>query len=421
MANLISWPVGNAAYPGPTSITTELGRVHAEDVRDMVFDRSADKTAHMSIMREGESLFTKVFDHLCDKLEPITDPTTLTRAEGSAGAGVYASGGASDWSRTVGSALGEGRGITFTKRLRFQQYVQNFREDVEVHNVNDYLRAFGVAREYAYQVAKKAKRLAIGYSKRWFEDVFCVTSSSDGTYDHVGIGNADPTRMRPLIELLFVACESGQFNYLANVFRAEDMARVGNGQVTIGLTTTGKVSTNEPTIQARVNEDIFTKFAELMSGNGDDPDAMFDMLWTSSAPWGHVGGLGSVTSPSGQLGALTLMQDASLERIKRAVRVVESNFGPAAVGRDRWIKQPANTGTATTYTRPASPLNRAAGAPGYLWGVQMDMLEKRYLRPFFHDPLPRQGDSTIGMVLGDSAADLLHPQSAGVVLAINNN
>jgi hypothetical protein len=427
MAKITSGPPFNAAsYPGGQG--AESGRVHAEDVRDMVFDRSADRTPLTSMIREGESLFTKYFDHICDKLETISDPNSLARAE----AGT--SSAASDWNRAAAGAFKDGLGVTFKKRTRFQQYVQNFREDVEVHQINDYLRAFGVAREYSYQVAKKAKRLAIAQEKRILTDVFCCTSSVEvaGTQEQVGSIATDPTFMRPFMELLFVNSPAAHFSYQPNVYRAEDGKRINNTAVAgistdIGLTTAGKIidgalgNNAEPTIQRRIDEEMILDFAAAQTGNEDDPDSMFDTLVTSMAPWGHVGSFGSVTSPSGNLGALQMVKDMGLEVIKRAIRIIESNYGPAAVMATRWLKQAGNTGVTTTYTRPSTPIvGRGAGAPGYLWGLQLDMLERRDLRPFYHDPLPRQGDSTIGMILGDTSYDMLHPQSCGVVIGVNN-
>lgn len=419
MANIIAWPPTATEYPGVSGF-----RVHAETVRDMVFDRSAEKTPWINTLREGERVPNKVFYHMCDGLESVSDPTFFTRAS---------SGANSDWSRTTGvTTHGQGRGVTYRKRIPFTQFTQNFREEMEVHNDNDYMKAFGVAREYAYQVVKKSKRLGIMKEMRNWEDVFYPSDSREpaggGGVEHIGTDSTDPVLTRPLIEQLVLHSEAGRFNYSGNIFRAEDMARVWNNTTShttlLGAAAT-KANGNLPTVQIRINEDLITKILETTTGNAQDPEAMPDLLWTSVSPYSHLGGLGSVTSPTGNLGALTLTQASALEAIKRAIRSYESQLGPVAFGNSRWILQANNLGTANGITRPTSPITGRTGAsplgnPGYLWGFQTDMLENRTFRPFMHKALPEQGDSAIGYVHGEDGAELLHPLSGMVVIGLNN-
>lgn len=421
MAKLIAWPPSATEYPGVTNV-----RVHAEVVRDLVFDRSAEKTPFTSMLREGERVPNKQFYHVLDSSETITSPTLFTRA---------ATGDYSDWGRTAVATLGATRGVTFKKRITLDQFTQNFREDVEVHNDNDFFKAFGVAREYAYQVVKKAKRLAIMKEKRGFEDVlYCGTSLETTTLNHELTGSiGDPSITRPLIEQMYLSSETAKFGHSPNCFRAEDLARITNDTaahaaifLTIGATTAQKADANLPTVQVRINEDLITRLLETTSGNEQDPEAMPDMLMSSTSPYSHMGGLGSVVSPSGNLGALTLTQSADLEKIKRAVRAYESMLGPVAFARSRWIPQANNLGTANGITKPTTPIygrtlaSSPSGNPGYLWAFQTDMLENRTFRPFMHKGLPEQGDSAIGYLHGEDAVELLHPLSASVVIGINN-
>lgn len=440
MAKIIAWPPSASEYPGVATY-----RVHAEVIRDLVYDRSADKSPLVSSVREGERIISKQMWHVCDKAETFTDPNVYTR--GAAGAN-------SDWSRdSVGTGVGQARGVSSTKRMTFDQFTQNFEEDLEVHNDNDYMKAFGVAREYAYQLVKKAKRCALMKERRNVTDVlYCVDSRN--TYPGVtttclttsieAVANAaqDPSFSRPFVEQMYLNSETAKFGHAVNCFRAEDMLRIYNASAstfgTIGTAATNKAhaSGNRPTIQIRMNEDLISKYLEVLSGNGDDAEAMPDVVWLPTSPYSHLGGWGSVASPSGQLGALSMQQQAMLETIKRAIRSYESQLGPLAFGRSRNIFQANNAGTSNGVTIPPLAVDGSPGTaggpiagrtavspngnPGYMWGFQIDMLENRTFRAFTHTPLNPRGDSAIGYIKGEDGIELLHPQSASLVIGINN-
>jgi hypothetical protein len=393
---------------GTDAVGAESLRVHAEDVMDMVFDKSAHLTPFVSYCPKGKAK-AKTVEWIVDKLVPVTDPQDSNRAEAGAN---------SDWTRT---------GLpSHQKRVRLDSMTQNIREDLEVHDVNEALDAFGVADEYNYQAQKKMKEMAILLEKQCFLDTF-VPVANTGYTGTVPTTWVDPTRMKPLTQLVIHGSEATALNFTPNLVNAQDMTFL---QITAGAPVEDQVmdpAGNPPTANTRIDEDMITKAFELLIGNADDAMIQPDTVWLSTAPYGHVGAFGSVSSPSGNLGALEIQKDMRLNRIARVVKVYGTQFGDVAFVHTRWIQQAQNTGTATTFVRGATPVDHplfdaAAGTGNYgnAWITDRSMLSLDFLRPVVHKPLPKQGDSTIGMIVGDVALKLKHPQAAMLLTAINN-
>lgn len=396
---------------GTDALGQNSARVHAEDVMDMVFDKSAHLTPFVSYCPKGKAK-AKTVEWIVDKLVPVANPQSNNRAE---------AGASSDWVRTT----------IHQKRVRLQSMTQNIREDLEVHDVNEALDAFGVADEYNYQAQKSMKRMAILLEKNCFLDTFVPTANAPGPAPALWTGTSpttwvDPTRMKPLTQLVMHGSAAADLNFTPNLVNAQDMTFI---QITAGAPVEDQVmdpAGNPPTACVRVDEDIITKAFELLIGNADDPMIQPDTVWLSTAPFGHVGAFGSTSSPSGQLGALEISKDMRLNRIARVVKVYGTQWGDVAFVHTRWLQQAQNTGTATAFVRGATPIDHplfdpaGTGNYGNAWITDRSMLSLDFLRPVVHKPLPKQGDSTIGMIVGDVALKLKHPQAAMLLTALNS-
>lgn len=403
--------ITSAIGVSPEAIGAGGARVHAEDVMDMVFDKSAHLTAGISSLpRIGVK--AKTIEWIIDKMEVVGDPTLIARAETQP-----------EWER------GD---VTFTKRSRLFTQVQNFRADLEVHDFNDaVLDAFGVADEYSYQGKKKMKLLGIAAEKAMWKDTIASTSNAG----HIGTDPAvlaDPTRMKPLTQQLqHKILEFGHtLNYLdANDMSVPTLTPAGGNDAGTAVIDAGDL----PAANVRINEDIINKAAELGMGYADQALVQYDTVLMATAPFGHIGNFGSVASPATATaghgyGALRIQKDMNLQRVARAVKVYGTQYGDMAFIFTRWLQQAKNVGVATTYNRGTTPIDHrlytgtlaAAGNFGNVWLWDSSMVALAVARPLAHKPLSKQGDSTIGMVVGDLAVVLKHPAAAMCVHAINS-
>lgn len=354
--------------------------VNAEDVLDMIVDISPHETAVVSLLPKVKASSTR---H-----EWVTD--ALPAAEHFANVAEGA-----DWAMTTGSS-------TDSARVRQKNFLQHFRRPIKVTNLQRVMNPFGVADEYSYQVGRAAKALACDLELRILKDtVISNTASIQGT-------ETDPTRMKTLIELI---CEENTGSIATTVENVRSSiafeSLVTSSSIWDG--TTGFASA------AQITEGKVTRMMEQILGTGTDVGGgVPDTLIVSPAVFGHIGAFGAAFTNAGGypgLAAQTFNNDPALKRIIRAVRFYESQFGVLQVVMSRFCPQAANTGSGTTFTRTSA---------GMAYFVERNRFRIAFARPFQHVPLPPNGDSTRGMVLGDATIELLDSRSAGALAGVNN-
>jgi uncharacterized protein DUF5309 len=407
--------ITSAIGTDPQALGAGSARVHAEDVMDMVFDKSAFLTPVSSTLPRAQAK-AKTVEWIIDKLQTTGDPNTLARAE---------------TTPAFNTAL-----VTFQKRTRLFTQTQNFRAELEVHDfVDTVLDAFGVADEYNYQGKKKMKLLGVGVEKAMFKDITAPSTAATGAAaNHGGTDPAtwvDPTRCKPLVQQ--IQHKTLEFGFSTNYMDANDMSRItlnpaGGSDSGLAILAVGDL----PAQNIRINEDIINAAAAILTGTADEAFITPDRVILSTAPYGHIGNFGSVSSPATATpgkgyGPLHTSRDMNLARIARVVKVYGTQFGDMAFIHDRFVQQAQNLGAATAYVRGVTSIDHPLFTPGgtgnfgNAWMWDSTMLDLAVARPIAHKPLSKQGDSTIGIVTGDVAWRLKHPQAAMCIHAINSN
>lgn len=353
--------------------------VNAEDVLDMIVDISPHETAVVALLPKVKASSTR---H-----EWVTDALPAANHFSNVQEGA-------DYALTTGAS-------TDSARVRQKNYLQHFRRPVQVTNLQRVMNPFGVADEYSYQVGRAAKALACDLELRILKDtVISNTASIQGT-------DTDPTRMKTLIELI---CEENTGSIATTIENVRSSiaheALVTSSSIWDG--TTGFASA------AQITEGKVTRMMEQILGTDTSGGGVPDTMIVSPAVFGHIGAFGSSFTNAGgypQLAAQTFNNDPALKRIIRAVRFYESQFGVLQVVMSRFCPQAANTGSGTTFTRTTA---------GMAYFVERNRFRIAFARPFQHVPLPPNGDSTRGMVLGDATIELLDSRSAGCLAGVNN-
>lgn len=356
--------------------------VNAEDVLDLIVDISPHETAVVSLLPKVKATSSR---H-----EWITD--ALPAAESFANVAEGA-----DWAMTTGSS-------TDSARVRQKNFLQHFRRPIKVTNLQRIMNPFGVSDEYSYQVGRAAKALACDLELRILKDtIVSNTASIQGT-------ETDPTRMKTLIELIaeentgaLTGTPSIENIRTANELRAIDLA-----------SSIWDADASDFTACSPITEQKITFMMETILGTGTSGGGVPDTMIVSPAVFGHIGAFGvAASAASGQpaLAALTFNNDPALKRIIRAVRFYESQFGVLQVVMSRFCPQDVNLPSVTSFDRTTA---------GMVYFVERNRFRIAFARPFQHVPLPPNGDSTRGMVLGDATIELLDARSAGALAGVNN-
>lgn len=372
------------------------GGINAEDVLDLIVDVTPWETPVVTILPKVEANSTR---H-----EWITD--FLGTAQSRHGI-------------TEGADFGADA-TTLQTKTRRANFLQHFRYEIKVSNLQRLMNPYGIADQYSYEVGKLTKQIGKDIEARLLEDTF-VQSGAVATYQ--GLEALAGARMKTLIELIAEV----DTNAIANGVKSN----IRDSTNLTGLTAaSGLWDGTNPTIsaQARLTENMVNKFLELLNGggggggvgSGDSGGAHPDTIVVGPASYGHVGAFGG--AGSGAYPFPATQPPLTNAKLSRVVRFYDSQFGLIEVINSRWCPQAINTGAATTFVRGANPGTQEATTrnDGFAYFFERNRLRLAFARGVQHIAIPPAGDAARGMVVADVTTELLSSRSAGVLVAVNN-
>lgn len=217
----------------------------------------------------------------------------------------------------------------------------------------------GVVDEYTYQAGKHMKELTRNIEVLTFQAAASATGSTAAVRMWKGLQDWLPTT--------------------GNAWHADATAIGGAG----GLTATACLLT----------EDIFNGALEVLMEAGANIDSCYvrpRIKRRISKVFVGVSG--------------TRQNLAALDRtLNNAIDIYISDFGRLKIIPDRWL--PAG-GTGSTVT-------------GNVFFIDTPMVRYAFLRPIKHVPLPPNGDSARGMVLGELTIEVGHPDAIGRIFGVS--
>ena len=94
-----------------------------------------------------------------------------------------------------------------------------------------------------------------------------------------------------------------------------------------------------------------------------------------------------------------------------AIDFYDSDFGLIQIVLDRWVPESANTGTATA---------GATATGGQMFFLSRAINRLAWLRPVHHELVGKRGDSVAGLVVGEVTMEVLAEKANGRIVAVNN-
>ncbi len=380
---------GLAAEQGPGGVN-----INAEDVLDLIIDLTPWENPVVTMMPKVQATST-THEWIEDSLNTISPRHGIDE----------------------GVDFGDQSETTPTK-FRKPNFLQHFRYEVKVSNLQRLMNPYGIQDQYAFEVGKRAKQIGKDIEARLLEDTF-VSSGAAGTFQGIAGGGGTVARMKNLIEMI------AQENH-ATTIQNGVKSNIRDAETLTGLTAATQIwngtlpATLDATASARLTELRVNKALELMHGNDDTGGAHPDTMIVNPASYGHIGAFGNQTPVAATASYPFPSAFASIAngRLSRVVRFYDSQFGLIEVVNSRWVPQSSNAGTATAFVRGTGP--RTAANNGFAFFLERNRFRLAFGRGVAHVPLPPNGDSTRGMVLTDVTAELLGWQSAFVLVAVNN-
>lgn len=265
-----------------------------------------------------------------------------------------------------GSGAGSVEGAAFASssatsaRTRQSNWTMIFRKNIDVSQTQRAVMPAGVSDEYAYQIGKGLKELARNVEVVAFEAAGATATGATGTV----------RVMKSLQDFITTA---------SNAFHCDSTAIGGLG----GSTATACLLAAGP----------FNGFLEQIYEDGGDPDAIY------------VGARAKRRISSAFTGVSGLAQNlaANDKSIQNSVDFYDSDFGRKRIILDRWVPQ-GGTGT---------------NVAGQVFAIETGMVRFAFLRPFKHVPLPPDGDSARGMVLGELTLEVGNANALGRLIGVS--
>jgi len=313
--------------------------------------------------------------------------------------------------------------------VRMANFLQHFRYEVKVTNLQRMMNPYGVNDFYAYKVGQAAKQIGKDLEQRILEDTIITGTAYARQAVETNGGAGARARMSPLSEL--IAREGGALLTTQTAGGAKTLTNVTDTAFTgvvLAIVAGANGATWDATTpafaaQAVLTENMVNIALQSAHGSGDSGGGHPDTMITFPAAFNVVGTFGKT---AGAYGALTQNIDVSLRKIIRAVKFYDSQFGLIEVINSRWCPRAINPpgGAATTFvrgTQPTPPTTiSAARNDGFVYFIERNRLRLAFGRTFRHVPLPPVGDSTRGMVLGDVTLELLGWKTAWLLAGVNS-
>lgn len=383
---------------GPTGHGPGGVDVNAEDVLDMIVDISPWETPVVTILPKVQATSTR-HEWIQDRLQTVQSRHGITE----------------------GAAFGADATVMQTKARR-ANFLQHFRYELTVSNLQRLMNPYGISDQYAYEVGKLTKQIGKDIESRLLEDTF-VISGAAATYQ--GLEALAGARMKTLIEL--IAEED------TNAIAAGAKENIRDGEtMTAFVAAAGIWDALTPAVatvdQVRITEAILMKALELAQGGGggggvgsaDTGGGHPDSAIVGPASFGHIGAFGG--AGSGAYPFPSALPPLTNARLARVVRFYDSPFGLIEVINSRHCPMATNTAALTTFVRGANPGTQEATTrnDGFVYLFERNRFRLAFARGVQHIAIPPAGDAARGMVVADVTAELLGSGSAFAIVAINN-
>lgn len=235
-------------------------------------------------------------------------------------------------------------------------------------------------------------------------------SESQRAVDTAGFADQYAYEVQKATKELAIKLESVVFGALTTATGASGTARVMKGLQAFIVTNTALAGTNGGTLGDATHDGIvavgdFNDMLNAIYSQGGNPEQVYVSPKVKRQ-------ISAFSVPGAAAGNPMTRNIAAVDRkIVGAIDFYESDFGLIQIVLDRWVPESANTTTATA---------SATATGGQMFFLSRAINRLAWLRPVHHELVGKRGDSVAGMVLGEVTLEVLSEKANGRIVAVNN-
>jgi len=236
-------------------------------------------------------------------------------------------------------------------------------------------------------------------------------SESQRAVDTAGFADQYAYEVQKATKELAVKLERCVFGALSTATGASGVARVMKGLQAFILTNTAVAGTNggiatgtRASNDGVVSVGDFNDMLNTIYSAGGNPE----QVYVSPKVKRQISAFGVPGSSAGQPHTRNIA--AVDKKLVGAIDFYDSDFGLIQVVLDRWVPESTNTSTAT-----ASATNQG----GQMFFLSRAINRLAWLRPVHHELIGKRGDSVAGFLVGECTLEVLSEKANGRILDVN--
>lgn len=236
-------------------------------------------------------------------------------------------------------------------------------------------------------------------------------SESQRAVDTAGFADQYAYEVQKATKELAIKLETIVFGALTTATGASGTARVMKGLQAFITTNTayaganGGTNSGDATHAGQLNVGDFNDMLNTIYSAGGNPE----QVYVSPKVKRQISAFGVPGAGTGNVYAKNI---AAVDRkLVGAIDFYDSDFGLIQIVLDRWVPESANTTTAT---------GTATDVAGQMFFLSRAINRLAWLRPIHHELVGKRGDSVAGLVVGEVTMEVLAEKANGRILSVNN-
>lgn len=235
-------------------------------------------------------------------------------------------------------------------------------------------------------------------------------SMSQHAVDTAGFADQYAYEVQKATKELAIKLERVTFGALTTATGASGTARVMKGLQAFITTNTAYAGNNGGTVGDATHDGVLTvgDFNDMLNSiytQGGNPE----QVYVSPKVKRQISAFAVPGAAAGNVYAKNIA--AVDKKLIGAIDFYDSDFGLIQIVLDRWIPESTNTVTATA---------SATATGGQMFFLSRAINRLAWLRPVQHELVGKRGDSVAGLVVGEVTLEVLSEKANGRILSVNN-
>jgi hypothetical protein len=235
-------------------------------------------------------------------------------------------------------------------------------------------------------------------------------SESQRAVDTAGFADQYAYEVQKGVKELAIKLESCVFGALSSNTGTSGTARVMKGLQAFVLTNTAFAGNNagspgNATADGQLSVGDFNDMLNAIYAQGGNPE----QVYVSPKVKRQISAFAVPGAAAGNVYAKNIA--AVDKKLIGAIDFYDSDFGLIQIVLDRWIPESTNTVTATA---------SATNTGGQMFFLSRAINRLAWLRPVHHELVGKRGDSVAGLIVGEVTLEVLSEKANGVIKGVNN-